>query len=98
MDQDPIQDGERLPRGFQREAHVVPVAVDEKTGARLPPKAKPRGGKAPKVAPVADVVDPDEDPQLGEAPQGEPEMSAEEADAALHSGAAEAPEVGPDAA
>ncbi len=67
-------------------------AVDAKTGARLPPKkdaAKNGRGskpaKPPKAAPAADVVDPDEDPQLGSAPQGAAEMSAEEADAALHS-------------
>ena len=59
-------------------------AVDAKTGARLPAKKKPARTKPGKASPAVDVVDPDEVPELGAAPQGEAEMSAEEADALLH--------------
>lgn len=68
-------------------------AVDEKTGARLPAKKKPtRATKPGKASPAVDVVDPDEIPELGAAPQGEAEMSAEEADALLHNDGGEAEE------
>lgn len=43
---------------------------------------KPR--KPAKASPVADAIDPDEVPELGAAPQGEAEMSAEEADKLLN--------------
>jgi len=61
-------------------------ATDAKTGARLPPRAKkaPKPRKPAKASPVADAIDPDEVPELGAAPQGETEMSAEEADKLLH--------------
>lgn len=85
-----LEDGAEAPeekpaKGGKGKAKDEP-ATDAKTGARLPPRAKkaPKPRKPAKASPVADAIDPDEVPELGAAPQGETEMSAEEADKLLH--------------